>query len=526
MTEAKRVLISVSDKDGIAQFAGALAEKGFEIVSSGGTYKHLKEAGLSPVKVSDITGFPEILGGRVKTLHPHVHGALLARYELEDHREALANLGIGRIHAVVVNLYPFAKTIANPDVTVADAIEQIDIGGPTMVRATAKNFRNITILTDPADYQQFLDEVDENGLPTLAFRLKMSQKAFQHTFSYDMKIADFLDQVHAGENDSLTHENSGELPETFRLCATVDQSLRYGENPHQRASFYRVAGSELSDYVTQHQGKVLSYNNLVDMESAWRCAIDFEPPTAVVVKHTNPCGVASGEVLEDAFRRARMVDPVSAFGGVIAFNREVDEATAIAINEAFAELVIAPAFSEAARKKFKRKKNLRVLEIHVPEGGFPDALEFKRLDHGLLIQDKDRKRVPFEDWKLVSERAPTEDEVAALKMAWTMVAHVKSNAIVYADKDGAVGIGAGQMSRVDSAKVGISKAGEAQLSIAGSAMASDAFFPFRDSIDAAAAAGVKAIVEPGGSIRDEEVIQAANEAGIALFFTNTRHFKH
>ncbi len=526
MTQAKRVLISVSDKEGIADFGRALAEKGFEIVSSGGTWQHLKDAGLNPVKVSDITGFPEILGGRVKTLHPHVHGALLARYELEDHREALANLGIGRIHAVVVNLYPFAKTIARDDITVADAIEQIDIGGPTMVRATAKNFKNITILTDPADYQQFLAEVGEDGLPSMGFRLKMSQKAFQHTFAYDMKIADYLDRVQAGENDALSHEDSGELPETFRLCATKDQSLRYGENPHQRASFYRVAGSELADYVTQHQGKVLSYNNLVDMESAWRCAIDFDRPTAVVVKHTNPCGVASADVLEDAFRRARKVDPVSTFGGVIAFNREVDEATAIAINEAFAELVIAPAFSEGARKKFKRKKNLRVLEIAMPEAGIAESLEFKRLDHGLLIQDKDRKRVPFEEWRLVSKRSPGEDEIAALKMAWTMVAHVKSNAIVYADKDGALGIGAGQMSRVDSAKVGIAKAGEAELSIAGSAMASDAFFPFRDSIDAAAAAGVKAIVEPGGSIRDDEVIQAADEHGIALYFTGARHFKH
>ncbi|MDJ0837928.1 MAG: bifunctional phosphoribosylaminoimidazolecarboxamide formyltransferase/IMP cyclohydrolase [Acidobacteriota bacterium] len=520
----KRVLISVSDKSGIADFAQALADRGFEIVSSGGTFRHLSEAGLSPVKVSDVTGFPEILDGRVKTLNPRIHGALLARYELETHRAELEKHDIAPFHAVVVNLYPFAQTIARDDVTVADAVENIDIGGPTMVRATAKNFRHLTILTDPADYPQFLEEIGDGPLPTLAFRLRMAQKAFQHTFAYDMKIADWLDRVQA-DGDELAHSDDGELPEVFRLSAVRTETLRYGENPHQRAASYVVAGNELPDYVTQHQGKLLSYNNLVDMEAAWRCVRDFTVTAAVVVKHTNPCGVGTGPDLESAFRRARKVDPVSAFGGVLAFNREVDEDTAKAINEAFAELVIAPSFSEGARKKFKRKKNLRVLEIKEPGGGL-QSLDFKRLDHALLVQDKDAKRVPFEDWKLVSEHQPSEDDVAALKMAWTIVAHVKSNAIVYADKDGAIGVGAGQMSRVDSAKIAIAKATEAELSVSGTAMASDAFFPFRDSIDAAAEAGVRAIVEPGGSIRDEEVIQAANEHGIALFFTETRHFKH
>ena len=521
----KRVLISVSDKSGIADFARALAAKGFQIVSSGGTFRHLSEAGLSPIKVSDITGFPEILGGRVKTLHPHIHGALLARYELEDHRDQLASHDIAPIQAVVVNLYPFAQTIAREDVTVADAIENIDIGGPTMVRATAKNFRNLSILTDPADYARFLEEVGADGLPSLGLRLHLAQKAFQHTFAYDMKIADYLDKVVA-EEDSLNHKDDGSLPQTFRLCARQEDALRYGENPHQRAASYTILGGELTDYVTQHQGKQLSYNNLVDMEAAWRCVCDFRVTAAVIVKHTNPCGVGTDETLETAFRRARKVDPVSAFGGVLAFNREVDLATATAINEAFAELVIAPAFSEEARKKLRRKKNLRVLEIKIPESGLPKSLDFKRLDHALLLQDKDAKRVPFEDWRLVSQRQPTEEEKKALVMAWTIVPHVKSNAIVYADAEGAVGVGAGQMSRVDSAKVAIEKAKEAGLSVAGTAMASDAFFPFRDSIDAAAAAGVRAIVEPGGSIRDEEVIQAANEHGIALFFTETRHFKH
>ncbi len=523
--QAKRVLISVSDKDGIAEFAAALVAKGFEIISSGGTYKCLKEAGLAPLKVSEVTGHPEILDGRVKTLHPKIHGALLARYELESHREELARQEIGRIHAVVVNLYPFAQTIAKPGVSVADAIENIDIGGPTMVRASAKNFQHLTILTDPLDYERFLEGVGEDGLPGLAFRLEMARKAFQHTFAYDMKIADYLDRVQASET-GLQHQDGGVLPEIFRLCATRQQELRYGENPHQRASFYAISGQEIPDYVTQHQGKLLSYNNLVDMEAAWRCAVDFQRPTAVVVKHTNPCGVGCAEDLETAFRRARRVDPVSAFGGVIAFNRQVDEATAIALNEAFTELVIAPSFSQEALKRFRKKKNLRVLEIRLPVGGLPQTLEFKRLDHGLLVMDRDQKRVGVSEWRLVSQRQPSADELEALRMAWTIVVHVKSNGIVYADRDGAIGVGAGQMSRVDSAKIGINKAAEAELPIAGCAMASDAFFPFRDSIDAAAAAGVKAIVEPGGSIRDEEVIQAANEHGIALFFTDTRHFKH
>ncbi|CAM2008230.1 bifunctional phosphoribosylaminoimidazolecarboxamide formyltransferase/IMP cyclohydrolase [Acanthopleuribacter pedis] len=524
-TQVKRALISVSDKAGIEDFARALVDKGFEILSSGGTFRHLQNAGLSPVKVADVTEFPEILGGRVKTLHPRIHGALLARYELDEHRQELANHNIQPIQVVVVNLYPFAKTIAKPDVTLADAIENIDIGGPTMVRATAKNFKHLSILTDPADYPRFLEEVDASGLPSLALRLHLAQKAFQHTFAYDLKIADYLDGLQA-QDDQLSPLEDQVLPPTFRMSAAREEVLRYGENPHQRAAFYRVDGAAMPDYMTQHQGKQMSYNNLVDMEAAWRCVCDFERPTAVVVKHTNPCGVACHDELEQAFRRARQVDATSSFGGVIAFNREVDEATAAAVNEQFAELVIAPAFSEAARKKFKRKKNLRVLQITLPESGLPQGLEVKRLDHGLLVQDKDTVRIPFGDWKLVSERKPTDEERAALIMAWTIVPHVKSNAIVYADADGAVGIGAGQMSRVDSSKIGISKAAEAELAIQGSAMASDAFFPFRDSVDAAAAAGITAIVEPGGSIRDEEVIAAANEHGIALFFTGTRHFKH
>jgi len=519
----KRVLISVSDKTGIVEFATALADRGFEILSSGGTWQHLQAAGLAPVKVSEVTGFPEILDGRVKTLHPRIHGALLARYERADHLKQLAEHGIRPIAALVVNLYPFAQTIARPGVSVADAVEQIDIGGPAMIRAGAKNFANITVLTDPADYPAFLEELGDGALPSAAFRLAMARKAFQHTFAYDLKIADYLDGVRMADGGPI-HAPDGELPPVLRLNARREQSLRYGENPHQRAAAYVGDGASLADHVDQHQGKLLSYNNLVDMESAWRCVLDFQTPTAVIVKHTNPCGVGTDANLEKAFRRARQVDETSAFGGVIAFNREVDGATAAAINEAFAELVIAPAFSREALKQFRRKKNLRVLQPKAAVRGA--GLEFKQLDHLLLVQDRDDRRVPFREWTLVSRTQPEAHLAAALEMAWTIVAHVKSNAIVYAAADGAIGIGAGQMSRVDSAKIAILKAAEAGLSVAGTAMASDAFFPFRDSVDAAAAAGVRAIVEPGGSIRDDEVIQAADEQGIALFFTGTRHFKH
>jgi len=517
---SKRALISVSNKQGIAPFAKQLVEKGFEIISSGGTFKHLTGEGVPARKVSEVTGSPEILGGRVKTLHPKIHGAILARYDMPEHIKELEEQGIGRIHLVVVNLYPFVETIQNKDNSVADAIEQIDIGGPTMVRASAKNFQHLTILTDPADYEHYLEDLGENGMPSMAFRLAMAKKAFQHTFEYDMHISNYLD----GVNEELIHEEQAGLPEVLRLSATCSQSLRYGENPHQGAGLYRLGRVEEEGF-TQHQGKELSFNNLVDMEAAWNAVCDFSAPTAVVVKHTNPCGIASNESLLEAFVRARAVDPVSSFGGVLAFNREVDFDLAKEINKNFAELVIAPAFSEKALKRFKRKTNLRVLEM-TPDSAHPLPFEIKCHREGLLLQDRDMKRIPISDWELKSDRQPTEEEIHALSTAWTAVIHVKSNAIVYANKDGLVGVGAGQMSRVDSAKIAIWKAQEAGLEVAGSCMASDAFFPFRDSIDAAAKAGITAIVEPGGSIRDEEVIEAANEHGMVLFFTGTRHFKH
>lgn len=507
-----RALISVSNKTGIADFARALTAQGYEIISSGGTHRHLSEAGVAVTKVSDVTGFPEILDGRVKTLHPMIHAALLARYDLESHRQQLEDHQVTPIQLLVVNLYPFVETISREGVSTADAVEQIDIGGPAMIRAAAKNFQHLTVLTDPGDYPGFL-ACDAQALPD--FRRVMAQKAFAHTSQYDAHIARYLQAPQADETEPFAPQ--------LDIHATRVQVLRYGENPHQEAAFY-AWGDERPAY-RLHQGKAMSYNNLVDMDAAWRCVREFAPNTAVVVKHTNPCGVGCGASVVEAFKRARQVDPVSAFGGVIAVNQPLDEDTARAITENFAELVIAPAFTQAALARFKKRKNLRVIEM-VDDGVRTPALELRRLDSGLLVQNLDQKRVPQADWTLVSQKQPTDAQLKALEMAWNIVIHVKSNAIVYADEWGALGIGAGQMSRVDSARIAVHKASEAGFKLSGSAMASDAFFPFRDSIDAAAKAGVSAVVEPGGSIRDEEVIQAANEHGMVLFFTATRHFKH
>ncbi len=510
-----RALISVSDKKGIAELATELVSRGYEIVSSGGTHQHLVDHGIEAIKVSEVTGFPEILGGRVKTLHPKIHGALLARYELDSDLVQLTEHGISAIDLVVVNLYPFVQTISRPDVTFDEAIEQIDIGGPTMIRASAKNHKHITILTDPNDYQSFLDLQDGE---LASFRLDMARKAFHHTYQYDAYIADYLDKVSAQRSG-----NESRFPEVLRMTSSRTQSLRYGENPHQNAALYQWGDPQPGFKL--HQGKPLSYNNLVDMDAAWRCVCEFKKLTAVVVKHTNPCGVGQGASPAAAFLRARSVDPVSSFGGVIALNQTVDEETARAINENFAELVIGPAFTPEALSRFKKKKNLRVIEI-LDDGRRTPRFELKRLDCGLLVQELDDERVPADQWQVVSSRTPDTAQWRALELAWQIVVHVKSNAIVYADSEGALGIGAGQMSRVDSARVAVHKAGEAGFDLTGCAMASDAFFPFRDSIDAAAAAGVSSVVEPGGSIRDDEVIQAANEHNMVLLFTGTRHFKH
>lgn len=521
--QSRTALISVSDKSGLKELAHALIGHGFRIISSGGTYRCLQDAGIEARKVSDVTGFPEILDGRVKTLHPRIHGAILARYDLESHVQELALHDIESIELVVVNLYPFKETIASGRATPEQAIEQIDIGGPTLIRAAAKNFKHITVLTSPRQYQDYLGILNERGQSSPEFRLEAAQAAFLHIEDYDHSIAGYLGNLKWSEGALETDDGSG-LPEQFQLFGQKVQSLRYGENPHQQAALYMPWGAQPK--FRQHQGKQLSFNNLVDMESAWCCVSEFQATTAVVIKHTNPCGVGCDEVLERAFLRAREVDPVSAFGGVIAVNCEMDEATARRINENFAELVIAPSYTLEALACFRKKKNLRVLEM-LP-GYLDDSRvhDVKRLCGGILVQERDRQRKPCDAWDVVSNRKPHGSEMRALDLAWRIVKHVKSNAIVYADAGGAIGIGAGQMSRVDSAQIAIRKAEMAHLSVRGSVMASDAFFPFRDSIDAAAEAGVTAVVEPGGSIRDAEVIEAANEHGMALCFTGMRHFKH
>ena len=512
----KRALISVSNKTNVDQLAKGLMQLGYEIVSSGGTARFLRENGCEVISVDQVTGFPEMLDGRVKTLNPRIHGGILARQDLASHMEQLKAHDIKPFNLVVVNLYPFSETVSKAGTTVPEAIEQIDIGGPTLVRASAKNFEHITILTDPQDYDAFL-AFAESG-PDRTFNLNMAKKAFHHTYAYDLNIANYFENL-AVEDDESYAKASPSLPEKVRLSTSSGTTLRYGENPHQAAKFYPSEhGFE------QLHGKELSFNNLVDMESAWRCALDFDTPAAVIVKHTNPCGAATKSNLQEAFLRARKVDPISSFGGVIAVNRALDLATAQSITEQFVELVIAPEFEADALKHLMKKKNVRILKCST-EHAYP-GYDFKTLASGLLVQTVDRKKVPFSDWRLVSKAEPNEGLKQALQVSWRLVAHVKSNAIVYADQEGAVGIGAGQMSRVDSAKIAIWKAKEAGLSVTGSAMASDAFFPFRDSIDAAAAEGVAAIVQPGGSIRDEEVIQAADEHGMVLYFTGQRHFKH
>jgi phosphoribosylaminoimidazolecarboxamide formyltransferase/IMP cyclohydrolase len=515
----RRALLSVSDRTGLEELARALLHHGFTLVSSGGTAAHLKSCGLQVRAVEQVTGFPEILDGRVKTLHPHIHGGILARLDCAHHLAQLAERGIEPFTLVVVNLYPFRQQLSRPDASWPDTCEQIDIGGPTLVRASAKNFAHVTILTDPADYQGYAASLPEGG-PDLSWRLAMARKAFQHTFEYDLLIAETLERLQVV--DGLPSLQPAEpLPQRLRIASGTAQPLRYGENPHQTARFYPRQGAPA---LRQLQGKELSFNNLVDAESAWRCVQGFPSPAAVIVKHTNPCGIGLGSSPQQAFLRARRVDPVSAFGGVIALNAPLDGETARAIAEQFAELILAPDFLPEALELLREKKNLRLL---IPPAELAAAAtEIKCLANGWLVQETDLARVDSPAWRLVSRKQPDASQLAALDVAWKTVIHVKSNAIVYAQQDGALAIGAGQMSRVDSARIALWKASEAGLDVRGCAMASDAFFPFRDSVDAAAEAGVAAIVQPGGSIRDEEVIQAADQHGMVLFFTGQRHFKH
>ncbi len=520
-TPVRRALISVSDKTGIVDFARGLSERGVELLSTGGTFRLLQESGIAVTEVSEHTGFPEIMDGRVKTLHPKIHGGILGRRGQDD--AVMAEHDIAPIDMVVVNLYPFAQTVAKPDCTLADAIENIDIGGPTMVRACAKNHAHTTIVVDAGDYARVLAEIaSQDGAVSDATRFDLAVKAFEHTAGYDAAIADYLGQLAPGGEEGF--------PRTYNLQFIKKQAMRYGENPHQSAAFYVEADASEASVATaiQLQGKALSFNNVADTDAAFECVKAFTDTACVIVKHANPCGVAVGASALEAYDKAFATDPTSAFGGIIAFNVPLDADTARAIiDRQFVEVIIAPGVSPEAAEIVAAKQNVRLLDVgqHWP-GKREHAHDFKRVTGGLLVQDRDLGMVGRDELTVVTERVPTEQEMRDLAFAWKVAEHVKSNAIVYARDGQTIGVGAGQMSRVYSAKIAGIKAADEGLSVPGSVMASDAFFPFRDGIDAAAAAGIAAVIQPGGSMRDQEVIDAANEAGIAMVFTGMRHFRH
>ncbi|NLC07587.1 MAG: bifunctional phosphoribosylaminoimidazolecarboxamide formyltransferase/IMP cyclohydrolase [Syntrophomonadaceae bacterium] len=516
----RRALVSVSNKTGLVEFVRGLVEMDWEIVSTGGTAQTLQEAGLPVLPVSQVTGFPEILEGRVKTLHPMVHGGILARREA-DHMAQLAEHQITPIDLVVVNLYPFRETIARPGVTLTEAIENIDIGGPTMVRAAAKNYQYVTIVVNPQRYSLVLEHLRSSGEVPLKTRLELAAEAFAHTADYDQHITAYL-------NNQLMADGQGDstekpvFPTRFTLIGEKVQDLRYGENPHQRAAFYRTVHlSGGLGQAKQLHGKELSFNNLVDLQAAWALVKEFGKPAAVIVKHTNPCGAAEREELLPAYQAALAADPVSAFGGIVAFNRPVDEATAKALSEIFLEVIVAPGFAPAALELLQSKKNLRLMAVDLQTQEV--SWEIKTIEGGFLVQEADRDDLNPAELKVVSKRQPSPAEWEELNFAWKVVKHVKSNAIVVTKNKQTLGVGAGQMNRVGSARIALEQAGaEAR----GAVMSSDAFFPFRDTVDEAARAGITAIIQPGGSVRDEESIQAADEHGIAMVFTGIRHFKH
>ena len=519
-----QALISVSDKRGVVDFARALAELGVSILSTGGSAKLLREAGLAVTEVSDYTGFPEMLDGRVKTLHPKVHGGILGIRGNAEHAATMQKHGIPPIDLVVVNLYPFAQTVAKKDCTLEDAIENIDIGGPTMVRAAAKNHGNaaggVGVVTDPEDYAPVIAELKASGgALSYATRFALARKAFTHTARYDAAIANWLTSL--DEND-----RPGAFPERLQLAFDKVDTLRYGENPHQQAAFYRepvaVPGS-IANY-EQLQGKELSYNNIADADAAWECVKAFETTACVIVKHANPCGVAVAPSALEAYRKAFKTDPTSAFGGIIAFNCAIDRETAEAVSGQFAEVIIAPEIAADARAVFAAKQNLRVLIV--PLGRAESVYDYKRVGGGLLVQTADMARIDAADIRVVTKRAPTAQEMSDLLFAWRVAKYVKSNAIVYCKDGMTTGVGAGQMSRVDSARIAAIKAENNGLTVAGSVVASDAFFPFRDGLDVLARAGATAVIQPGGSVRDAEVIAAADEQNVAMVFTGFRHFRH
>ncbi len=520
MNIVRRALVSVSDKSGIIEFARLLHGMGVVLLSTGGTAALLRDAGVPVTDVADYTGFPEMLDGRVKTLHPRVHGGILARRDLPAHMAALDAQRIDPIDMVVVNLYPFSETIAKPDCTLEEAIENIDIGGPAMVRSAAKNYSHVAVVTDPADYAAIGQELQASGGSlTPARRFALAQKAFSHTAAYDSAISNYLTALEPHGGHAL-------FPGRLNLQFDKVQDLRYGENPHQHAAFYRdvtpVPGG-LAGYV-QLQGKELSYNNIADADAAWECVKTLDAPACVIVKHANPCGVALAENLLAAYRLAFAADPTSAYGGVIAFNRVLDAAAVQAVMQQFVEVIIAPGVGPEAKAVIAQKANVRVLEVPLAAG--ENRYDLKRVGGGVLVQTPDSRNVGEGELKVVTGTAPSLKQVRDLVFAWRVAKFIKSNAILFAFNGQTVGVGAGQMSRVDSARIALIKARNAGLGLNGSVVASDAFFPFRDAVDVVAEAGATAIIQPGGSVRDEEVIAAADEHGMAMVFTGIRHFRH
>jgi phosphoribosylaminoimidazolecarboxamide formyltransferase/IMP cyclohydrolase len=529
-TASYSALLSVSDKTGIIDFARALADVGVRLLSTGGTARLLADAGLAVTEVAEVTGFPEMLDGRVKTLHPRIHGGLLARRDLPEHMAALAAHGIETIDLLIVNLYPFAQATARADCTLEDAIENIDIGGPAMLRAAAKNWADVAVVIDPADYPRVLAEL-KAGVVQRDTKFMLAKKVYAHTAAYDGMISNYLSALQPGAEEQVSAVPAREAyPAIYTLQAHKTQDMRYGENPHQSAAFYRealVAPGLLAGW-TQLQGKALSYNNIADADAAWECVKSFDPAQAacVIVKHANPCGVAVGATAVEAYLKALKTDPTSAYGGILALNRPLDAEVVAAINAAkqFVEVAIAPAITPQAREMLASKQNLRLLEV--PLSQTMNALDIKRVGGGLLLQSQDAKNVVPAELRVVTKLQPTAAQMADLLFAWKVAKFVKSNAIVFCGGGMTLGVGAGQMSRVDSARMAAIKAGNAGLTLAGSAVASDAFFPFRDGLDVVIDAGAACVIQPGGSLRDDEVIAAADERGIAMVFTGIRHFRH
>jgi phosphoribosylaminoimidazolecarboxamide formyltransferase/IMP cyclohydrolase len=518
MSKIQRAILSVTDKSGLVDFARKLAGMGVELVSTGGTAKLLRESGITVKDISELTGFPEMLDGRVKTLHPKVHGGILHRRQDSAHRSAVAEHDIPAIDMVVVNLYAFEKTAAKPGVHFEELIENIDIGGPSMIRSAAKNFQDVAVVTSPTDYEAIADEmVRSAGSLSSETKWRLAQKAFATTAAYDSAIASTLERV--GVNGHFELRAPEGFPQTLRLSFQKTMDLRYGENPHQKAAMYSDGSGLGVANASQLQGKELSYNNITDLQAAWDLAQDFDDTVCAIIKHTNPCGVATGKTLAEAYLRALECDPVSAFGGVIGVNRPVDAAAAAEMAELFLEVIAAPAFDAAAKEIFATKKNLRIVEV--PAGRQNWVL--KNISGGMLVQDADLHQLTDSDLKVVARRSPTPEEKRALLFAWKVCKHVKSNAILYARDGQTVGVGAGQMSRVDACKVGAMKA---QLPLKGTVAASDAFFPFPDGVEEIAKAGATAIIQPGGSVRDQEVVEAADRLGLAMIFTGVRHFRH